>query len=94
LANLKDPAESLTIQSTVIDYEASPILAGDCLHVTLPNEGVNGDFRVLSTEYNVDGKTQTLETVLELGREKPLLADHVYALRSRTDRLSRIKISR
>jgi hypothetical protein len=94
LANLKAPAESLTIQSTVIDYEASPILAGDCLHVTLPNEGVNGDFRVLSTEYNVDGKTQTLETVLELGREKPLLADHVYALRSRTDRLSRIKISR
>jgi hypothetical protein len=94
LANLKDPAESLTIQSTVIDYEASPILAGDRLHVTLPNEGVNGDFKVLNIEYNVDGKTQTLETVLELGREKPLLADYVYALRSRTDRLSRIKTSR
>lgn len=94
LANLKDTAESLTIQSTVIDYDASPILAGDSLHVTLPNEGVNGDFRVLSVEYNVDGKTQTLETVLELGREKPLLADHVYVLRSRTDRLSRIKTSR
>lgn len=94
LANLKDPAESLTIQSTVIDYGDAPILAGDKLHVSLPNEGVNGDFRVLSVEYLVDGKTQTLETTLELGREKPLLADHVYALRSRTDRLSRLKIAR
>jgi hypothetical protein len=64
------------------------------LHVSLPNEGVNGDFRVLSVEYNVDGKTQTLEIVLELGREKPLLADYMYALRSKTDRLSRIKTSR
>ncbi len=94
LSNLKDPAESLTIQSTVVDYADTPILAGDQLHVILPNEGVNGDFRVLSVEYLVDGKTQTLETTLELGRERPLLADHVYALRSRTDRLSRVKISR
>jgi hypothetical protein len=69
-------------------------LAGDKLHVSLPNEGVNGDFRVLSVEYNVDGKTQTLEIALELGREKPLLADYMYALRSKTDRLSRIKTSR
>jgi len=94
LSSLKDPAESLTIQSTVIDYGDSPILAGDKLHVSLPNEGVNGDFRVLSVEYFVDGKTQTLETTLELGRERPLLADHVYALRSRTDRLSRLKTAR
>ena len=91
---MKDPAESLTVQSTVIDYGSTPILAGDKLHVSLPNEGVNGDFRVLSVEYNVDGKTQTLEIVLELGREKPLLADYMYALRSKTDRLSRIKTSR
>lgn len=94
LANLKDPQESLTLQSTVIDYGSTPILAGDKIHVTLPNEGVNGDFQVLSVEYLVDGKTQTLETTLELGREKPLLADYVYALRSRTDRLSRVKKSR
>jgi hypothetical protein len=94
LSNLKDPQESLTLQSTVIDCGATPILAGDKLHVTLPNEGINSDFRVLSVEYLVDAKTQTLETTLELGREKPLLADYVYALRSRTDRLSRVKKSR
>ncbi|MGD6933716.1 MAG: hypothetical protein ACQCN5_05875 [Candidatus Bathyarchaeia archaeon] len=94
LSNLKDPAEALNLRSTVLDYGSTPILAGDKLHVVLPNEGVNSDFRVLSVEYTVDGKTQTLETTLELGKEKPLLADHVYALRSRTDRLSRIKKSK
>jgi len=59
-----------------------------------PNEGVNSDFRVLSAEYKVDGKTQMLEVTLDLGREKPLLADYVYALRSKTDRLSRTKTSK
>src|SRR5664280_1724069 len=77
----KDPAEALTIQSTVIDYGSSPILAGDKINVALPNEGINADFRVLNAEYKVDGKTQTLEVTLDLGREKPLLADYVYALR-------------
>jgi hypothetical protein len=94
LSNLADPAESLALKSTVIDYGLTPILAGDQLHVTLPNEGVNGAFRVLNVEYVVDAGTQTLETTLELGREKPLLADYVYALRSRTDRLSRLKKSK
>jgi hypothetical protein len=94
LNNLKDPSESLTIQSTVIDYGTSPILAGDTIHILLPNEGINSDFRILSTEYNVDAKTQTLAITLELGREKPLLADYVYTLRSRTDRLSRTKTSK
>jgi hypothetical protein len=37
--------------------------------------GVDGDFRMLSVEYYVDAKTQTLETLVELGREQPLLAD-------------------
>jgi len=94
LANQKDPAESLTVRSTVLDYGGSPILAGDKVHVALPNEGVDADFRVLSVEYNVDAATQTLETVLELGREAPMLADYVYALRSKTDSLSRYKVAR
>ncbi|MCX8153066.1 MAG: hypothetical protein N3E52_01370 [Candidatus Bathyarchaeota archaeon] len=88
LANLKDPAEQLTLRSTVIDYGASPLLPGDTVHVTLPNEGVDGAFRILSVESNVDAKTQTLETVLELGREKPLLAEYLFRLQSRTDSLS------
>jgi hypothetical protein len=64
------------------------------VHVALPNEGGDGDFRVLSTEYHVDAMTQTLETVLELGREKPLLADYMFRLKRKTDSLSRYKLAR
>ena len=94
LAQLKDPAEYLTIRSTVIDYGTTPILAGDKIHVTLPNENVDADFRILSVEYYVDAKTQTLEITMELGREVPLLADYLYTLRSKTDHLSRHKLAR
>ncbi|MGB9671846.1 MAG: hypothetical protein ACPLZY_01715, partial [Candidatus Norongarragalinales archaeon] len=38
LAHLKDPVEYLTIKSTVIDYGNTPLLPGDKIHVTLPNE--------------------------------------------------------
>ncbi|MCW4006181.1 MAG: hypothetical protein NWF04_06260 [Candidatus Bathyarchaeota archaeon] len=91
LTNLKDPAQSLTLKSTVIDYATTPILAGDTVHVTLPVENVDDDFRVLSAEYYIDANTQTLETTLELGKEAPMLADYVYALKSKTDSLSRYK---
>lgn len=94
LNHLKDPAEHLTIRSTVIDYGATPLLPGDKIHVTLPNENVDADFRILSAEYHVDVKTQTLEITLELGREQQLLADYLYALRSKSDHLSRHKIAR
>ncbi len=94
LANLKDPAETLSLQTTVLDYGNNPILAGDKIHVVLPNEGVESDFRVESVEYRVDGKTQTMQATLELGHEKPLLADYVYVLRSRTSSLSRYKTSK
>jgi hypothetical protein len=94
LAQLKDPREYLTIRSTVIDYGTTPILAGDKIHVTLPNENVDADFRILSVEYYVDAKTQTLEITMELGREVPLLADYLYALRSKSDHMSRHKIAR
>lgn len=94
LEYLKDPAEYLTVRSTVIDYGFSPLLSGDKIHVTLPNENVDADFCILSAEYNVDGRTQTLEITLELGREQALLADYLYALRSKADHLSRHKIAR
>jgi hypothetical protein len=94
LANLKDPAEYLTIRSTVLDYGDAPLLPSDKIHVTLPNENVDADFRILSVEYNVDAKTQKLEITMELGREAPLLADYLYALRSKTSHLSRYKIAR
>lgn len=91
LNHYKDPIECLTVKSTVLDYGNTPILAGDKIHVTLPNENVDADFRVESVEYHVDARTQTLEITLELGREPPLLADYLYALRSKTDHLSRHK---
>jgi len=94
LAFLKDPAESLTVRSTVVDYAGVPLVAGDKVHVALPNEDVDADFRVLSVEYHVNGKEQTLELCLELGREQPFLADYLFALRSKTGHLSRHKVAR
>lgn len=94
LSNLKDATECLTLRSSVLDYGATPILAGDTVHISLPVEGVDADFRVLSVEYRVDGTAQMLEATLELGRETPLLADYVYALRAKTDSLSRYKTAR
>ena len=94
LASLKSPAERLSLRSTVIDFGSSPPLPGDTVHVALPNEGVDADFRVANVEYDVDAKTQTLETTFELGREAPLLADYIFALRSKTDHLSRYKAAR
>jgi hypothetical protein len=94
LAERKDPAEYITVTSTVIDYGTTPLLPGDKIHVTLPNENVDADFRILNVEYYVDAKTQTLEITLELGREVPLLADYIYALKSKTDHVSRYKITR
>jgi len=91
---LKDPAEYLTVRSTIVDYGNSPLLPGDTIHVILPNENVDANFRILSVEYQVDARTQTLEIVLELGREQPFLADYLYALRSKTAHLSRHKIAR
>ena len=94
LAQLKDPAESLTISSTVIDYGNSPPLAADKISVALPNENVDADFRVVSAEYFVDVKTQELEVTLELGREAPLLADWVCALRSKVNQVNKYKVAR
>lgn len=97
LTHLKDPVEYITIRSTVIDYGNTPLLPGDKIHVTLPNENVDADFRIISAEYRVDAKTQTLEITLELGKEIPLLADYLYGLRSTTvtvEKLSRTKLGK
>lgn len=98
LAYLKDAAEHLRIVSTVLNYGMSPILAGDKVHVVLPTEGVNGDFRVESAEYRIPkGDTTTLEITLELGKEPPHLADYLYGLRTHTpnvEKLSRTKLGK
>jgi hypothetical protein len=94
LDSLKSPAEYVKLRSTVIDYGNSPLLPGDSVHVVLPNENVDADFRILGVDYCVDGGAQTLELSLELGREQLLLADFLYALRSAAGRLSKYKVGR
>ena len=94
---LKNPAESLTLTSTVIDYGTTPPLAADKIHVTLPNENIDSDFRIESVEYYVNAKTQTLEITLELGKVPPMLADYLYGLRATTvtvEKLARTKLGK
>jgi len=92
--HLSSPAEYIRVVSGVIDYGTTPILAGDRIWVTLPNENVDGYYRAVSVEYRLIAETQTLETTLELGREPPLLADYLYSLRTKTGSLARYKIGR
>ena len=91
LAYLKDPIEYLTLRSTVIDYDSTPLLPGDKIHVTLLNENIDADYRIISVEYRVSAREQVLEITLELGKEPSLLADYLYALRSKTASLARTK---
>jgi len=92
--HLSSPAEYIKATSDVIDYGTSPILAGDKIWVTLPNENIDGYYSIISVEYRLIAETQTLETTLELGKEPPLLADYLYTLRSKTGNLAHYKIGR
>jgi hypothetical protein len=97
LAYLKDPAQNITITSTLLDFGSSPILAADKVHVHLPTEGVDSDFRVESVEYRVSNGDGELETTLELGKVPPQLADYIYGLRPYTvnvEKLSRTKLGK
>jgi len=94
---LKSLAEYLTLTSTVIDYGNTPLLAGDKIHVTLPNENVDSDFHIETVEYRVDAKTQTLEITMELGKLPPQLADYLYGMRTMSitiEKLTRTKVGR
>jgi hypothetical protein len=91
LAHLENPAEYITVRSTVIDYGTDTLLPGDKIHVTLPNENIDADYRIISVEYRLNAATQTLEIALELGKETPLLADYLYTLQSKSSSLARYK---
>jgi len=92
--HLSSAAEYIRVVSDVIDFGTTPILAADRIWVTLPNENVDGYYRVITAEYRLISETQTLETTLELGKEPQLLADYLYALRSKAGSLSKYKIGR
>jgi hypothetical protein len=89
IAHYSTPAENLTVVSTVLDYGTSPLLAADKVHAVLPNENVDADFRTDYVEYSVDANVQTLSVTLALGRAKPLLADYMYALRSKVKQVAK-----
>jgi len=86
----KNPSELLTIKSTVIEYDDNPLLPGDKIHVTLPNENIDTDYRILAVEYHVNNN-QTLEITLELGKEPTLLSNMIYKLQKQTKSLARYK---
>jgi hypothetical protein len=92
--HLSTASEYIKVISDVVDYGTTPILAADKINVTLPNENVDAYYRVISAEYRLIADSQTLETTLELGKEPPLLADYLCALRSKTKSISRYKIGR
>ena len=94
LAYYKDPAESLTAKSTILDYGTTPILSGDSVPATFPNENVDGNYRVDTMEYYADSKEQTLEVTVQLGKVAPQLADYLYGMRSKSmsvEKLARTK---
>jgi len=92
--HLSSVAEYVRVTSDVVDYGNTPILAGDRIWVTLPNENVDGYYRVINAEYHLIAETQIMETTLELGKEPPLLADYLYALKAKAGSLARYKIGR
>jgi len=91
---LKNPAEYLLVITTVLDYGSTPILAGDKVYVDLPNENLGGYFRVINAEYTVNVKRQILTVTMELGKEPPLYADYIFALRKNERKHARYKIAR
>jgi len=93
----KSPAEYIVAKSTVLDYGATPILAGDKIPLELPNENVNGDYPIETAEYTLYAETQTLEVVLELEKVPPMIADYLYGLRTTTvnvEKLARTKLGK
>jgi hypothetical protein len=93
----KSSTISVNLRSTVLDYGTTPILPGDTIPLTLPNEGITDvDFRVISAEYHflaLEDNNQ-LEVSLELGYKKSQIADYVYALRSQVEKLKAYKSPR
>jgi hypothetical protein len=79
----------------VIDYFTTPVLPGDKIHVILPNETVNADFRIESgIKYAYDEGTTELNIDFVVGRQPRLYADYMYRLSSKQDHLTRHSMGR
>jgi len=91
LSYLKDPAEYITLRSDALVLTDGRLVPGDVVHVSLPNENIDADYRILTVEYSLIGKEQTLEITLELGKEPSQLVTVMSDLRSKTESLARNK---
>jgi hypothetical protein len=92
LAYKKQAKTSLVVKSTVIDYGTTPILPGDAIAVTLPNESIASvNFLVKSVDYHHLAENNTLDVTLNLGYQKQQMADWIYALKTRTNALTNYK---
>lgn len=97
LAYRKQAKTSLTAKSTLIDYGTSPILPGDMIPVTLPNESISSvNFLVKSADYHfiTQDESTLLELTLNLGSLKQKMADYIYALRTKTNAINNYKGSK
>jgi hypothetical protein len=97
LAYKKQAKTSLTARSTIIDYGTTPILPGDMIPITLPNENIASlNFLTKSVDYHflAQKECNILEVTLNLGYQKQKMADWIYALRARTNAMNNYKASK
>jgi hypothetical protein len=87
-------SETLQVKTSVLAPGGNRLLPGDTITVNLPDENINASFRIKSVEHYFDGRENAWICTLELGREKPMLADYLYHLKAKTERLARSKLSR
>ncbi|MEM1590229.1 MAG: hypothetical protein QW175_07415 [Candidatus Bathyarchaeia archaeon] len=90
----KSPLQTVVAKSSVLDPAGNRFLPGDKITVYLPKENVNSQFRIESVEHFFDGRNNEWVTTLTLGKEPPLLADYLYALKYGVQALAKTKLPR
>lgn len=70
LVYLKDPAEYLTIETSLLTGDNLKVFPGEKTSIAIPNDNIDAAYRVVSIDHRIRGVE--LETTLELGWEPPL----------------------
>ncbi len=70
LAYLKDPAEYLTVETSLLTGDNLNVFPGEKIPISIPNDNINSNYRIVSVDHRIRGTE--LETTLELGWEPPL----------------------
>ncbi len=88
LAFYKDPAESLTLETTIFECSGTLPIAGDMIPINLATEGINASYLLDSVEYTLDGENKELNVEFTAGKPQLQLADYIYKLTAKTNQLS------